>query len=216
MNKGDLTRRRIIAQAAPLFNARGFEGCSMHDVMEATGLEKGGLYRHFADKEELAVEVFHYSLDQAIKTRTDGLDHIPGARAKLEYIIRRFVDLPSPVPGGCPLLNTAVDADDGNPILRNAAREAFAGWQQRLSRIVGKGIRNGEFRSDANPRQLATSIIATLEGALVLSRIEGTRRPLQHAQASLLLLLRMFAAHPPSAQRPPRRSSPKRSIPSAR
>ena len=56
MRKGELTRQRIIAQAAPIFNQRGFAGCSMQDLMEATGLEKGGLYRHFSGKEELAAE----------------------------------------------------------------------------------------------------------------------------------------------------------------
>ena len=54
MSKGQLTRQRIIAQAAPLFNQRGYEGCSINDVMAATGLEKGGIYRHFESKEELA------------------------------------------------------------------------------------------------------------------------------------------------------------------
>src|SRR3984885_6193510 len=60
MTKGESTRQWIIEQAAPLFNQRGFEGCSMQDVLEATGLEKGGVYRHFESKEELAAEVFRY------------------------------------------------------------------------------------------------------------------------------------------------------------
>ncbi len=62
MRKGELTRERIIAEAAPIFNQRGFAGSSMQDVMEATGLENGGLYRHFRSKEELAVESFRYAL----------------------------------------------------------------------------------------------------------------------------------------------------------
>src|ERR1700684_941474 len=103
MNKGEQTRQRIVAAAAPLFNERGFAGCSMQDVMEATGLEKGGLYRHFSSKEELAVEAFRYSLKQATRTRTDGLDHIQGVIPKLEFLIHRFGSTPPPVPGGCPL-----------------------------------------------------------------------------------------------------------------
>ena len=53
MSKGEETRQRIIAQAAPLFNQLGYEGCSLQDIMDATGLEKGGIYRHFGSKEEL-------------------------------------------------------------------------------------------------------------------------------------------------------------------
>ena len=44
------SRQRIVAEAATLFNQRGFEGGSMADLMEATGLEKGGIYRHFSTK----------------------------------------------------------------------------------------------------------------------------------------------------------------------
>ena len=192
--KGDLTRQRIIALAAPLFNRRGFDGCSMQDVMDATGLEKGGLYRHFASKQELAAEAFLYSLDQAIKTRTDGLDHIPGALPKLAWIIRRFVEAPGPVAGGCPLLNTAVDADDGNPTLRKLARKAFADWERRLAAIIAEGIRAGEIRRSAHPDQLANTIIAALEGGLVLSRIHGSHQPLKSVQASLAVLLDSVAA----------------------
>ena len=50
MNKGEMTRQRIIEESAPIFNQRGYAGCSMQDVMEATGLEKGGIYRHFESK----------------------------------------------------------------------------------------------------------------------------------------------------------------------
>jgi len=62
MSKGEATRQRIVEAAAPLFNQRGFAGCSMQDVLDATGLEKGGLYRHFGSKEELAAESFTYAL----------------------------------------------------------------------------------------------------------------------------------------------------------
>src|ERR1700743_3353151 len=52
--RGEATRRRIVKQSAAVFNRRGYSGTSMSELMEATGLEKGGLYRHFASKEDLA------------------------------------------------------------------------------------------------------------------------------------------------------------------
>ena len=66
MNKGEMTRQRIIEEAAPIFNQRGYAGCSMQDVMEATGLEKGGIYRHFESKEELAAEAFKYAISGGV------------------------------------------------------------------------------------------------------------------------------------------------------
>src|SRR6202171_5234257 len=61
MTKGEQTRKKIVEAAAPIFNQRGYEGSSLNDLMEATGLKKGGIYRHFTSKEELAVEAFDYT-----------------------------------------------------------------------------------------------------------------------------------------------------------
>ncbi|HZP05337.1 MAG TPA: TetR/AcrR family transcriptional regulator [Terracidiphilus sp.] len=195
MPKGEVTRQRIIAQAAPIFNQRGFSGCSMQDVMKATGLEKGGLYRHFQSKEELAVEAFRYALGRAVKLRTEHLDRSHGAVKALRSYIQQFVETTGAVRGGCPLMNTAIDADDGNPALRNLAREGFSEWRTRLRRIVEEGIRHGEIRKKTNPRAVANTIIATLEGALMLSRLEEKKTPLKDAQAALDGMLDRLVTH---------------------
>jgi TetR/AcrR family transcriptional repressor of nem operon len=189
MNKGELTRQMIIEKAAPIFNQRGYEGSSLKEILEATGLEKGGLYRHFASKEDLAVEVFRYALANAVKLRTENVEQIEGAVERLRFIIRRFVESRSAIPGGCPLMNTAIDADDGNPTLRRLARRGITDWRMRLSRILEEGMESGEIRRTTEPRQIANTIIATLEGALMISRLEGSNEALQDAQASLETLL---------------------------
>jgi AcrR family transcriptional regulator len=193
MGKGEATRRRIIEQAAPLFNQRGFAGCSMRDVLEVTGLEKGGLYRHFASKEELAAEAFRYALASAVRLRTVEPGPEDGAVEHLRLHIRHFVETPSTTPGGCPLMNTAIDADDGNAVLRGLAHEGVQAWKKRLSGIVKRGIERGEIRDDVAPRMIANTIIAALEGALMISRLEGTRTALKDAQATLGLLLDRIA-----------------------
>lgn len=185
MRKGELTRQRIVAAAAPIFNERGFAGCSMQDVMEVAGLEKGGLYRHFASKEELAAEAFTFSLNQVVKIRTGDLGHIPGSVDKLRYIVERFVETPSPLRGGCPLMNTAIDSDDGNAVLRDLASKAIRDWKSRLEKIVADGMRAGEIRKGTQPRRVSNTLIATLEGALMISRLEGNKQPLKDARATL-------------------------------
>jgi AcrR family transcriptional regulator len=194
MSKGELTRQRIIAEAAPIFNRRGYEGCSMQDILDATGLEKGGVYRHFASKEELAVEAFRYALSNSVKMRTDNLENVHGAVEKLSYVVRRFTEVPSAMPGGCPLMNTAIDADDGNPALRRLARDGIKDWKARLSRIITDGIRNGEVRKNVEPRRIANTVIATLEGALMISRIEDNQQALEDVRASLDTLIRDIEA----------------------
>jgi TetR/AcrR family transcriptional repressor of nem operon len=195
MNKGDITRQRIIATAAPIFNQRGFAGCSMQDIMEATGLEKGGLYRHFQSKEELATEALSYALARSVRSRTDDLKHIDGALAKLRFAVQRFVETPSLMPGGCPLMNTAIDTDDGNLALRKLAQTGLSNWKKRLAVIVNAGRRSGEIRADVEARQIANTMIATLEGALMISRLEGSKQALLDARISLEVLLNCIAAN---------------------
>lgn len=193
MRKGEQTRQRIIETAAPLFNQRGFEGCSMADIMEATSLGKGGIYRYFETKEELAAEVLAFSLLQSRKMRTDDLPDTPSALEKLRAAIHRFVNVPSPIRGGCPLLNAAVDTDDGNAKLRLLVTKALADWRLRLAAMVRQAIDNGELRPETDAETVVDTIIAALEGAQVLSRLDGTRAPLERVQATLDYLLQAMA-----------------------
>jgi TetR/AcrR family transcriptional regulator, transcriptional repressor for nem operon len=185
MTKGETTRQKIVAKAAPLFNQLGFAGCSMQDIMAATGLEKGGLYRHFASKEELAAEVFRYSLERVLGSRLDSMAEIDGAEEKLRFFIAHFVEIHSTIPGGCPVMNTAIDADDGNPALRKLVQEALQHWKTRIAGIVKAGIARGEIRADVAPSSIANIMIAALEGALMISRLEGNRGAMHDAEAML-------------------------------
>jgi TetR/AcrR family transcriptional repressor of nem operon len=118
----------------------------------------------------------------AMDTRFDGMQEIPNAVDRLEQIIRNFRDRRSGlVPGGCPLLNTAIDSDDGNPRLRARARQALKSWSDRLQLIVEEGKRRGEVRADVDSTQLATLIIGTLEGSLMISRLKRDSSPIDLA-----------------------------------
>src|SRR5262250_2265797 len=92
MKKGEATRREIIEKAAPIFNKKGFEGASLSDLMEATGLEKGGIYRHFESKEQLAGEAFDYAWKTAMDRRMAGIETIENSVDRLKQIVRNFRD----------------------------------------------------------------------------------------------------------------------------
>src|SRR5580704_10319972 len=138
MTKGEQTRRRIVQAAAPIFNKRGYEGSSLNDLMEATGLKKGGIYRHFSSKEELAAAAFDFTWEAAWNARLLHVDEKASAIEKLKQLIANFIEHRSPVPGGCPILNTAIDADDGNPVLRARVAKALRSWLSRVQTFVDK------------------------------------------------------------------------------
>jgi TetR/AcrR family transcriptional regulator, transcriptional repressor for nem operon len=182
VRKGQQSRRDIVRKAAPIFNQRGFAGASLSDLMLATGREKGGIYRHFKSKEQLASEAFRYAWSVALEARFAGTHVIPNAVDRLKQVVRNFRDRREGlVPGGCPLLNTAIESDDGNPVLRGQASRALTGCLQRFSEIVEEGKRNAEIRSDVCPNGLATLILGTLEGALMIARLQRNREPLNIA-----------------------------------
>lgn len=173
MRKGERTRQEIIRKAAPIFNQKGYEGAALSDLMAATGLEKGGIYRHFDSKQQLAAEAFDFAWNLALDSRFDGTPTISNTVDRLEQIVRNFWDRRAGlVPGGCPLLNTAIDSDDGNPQLREKARRALGAWLDRLESIIEEGKRRREIRGDIDSAELATLIVSTLEGSLMVSRLQ--------------------------------------------
>jgi len=184
-SKGQKTRERIVAEAANLFNQRGFEGSSMSHVMAATGLEKGGIYRHFSSKEELAAEAFDYAWKSAFETRIHDLEQAPNSIEKLKRFIVNFINGRPAVPGGCPVLNTAIEADDGNLLLRERVRAAWREWRDYLAEIVAAGLKRKEIRPEVDAKQVATLIISSLEGALMIARLERNKEALLTAQSHL-------------------------------
>jgi TetR/AcrR family transcriptional repressor of nem operon len=185
MTKGEQTRRKIVEAAAPIFNKRGYEGSSLSDLMEATGLKKGGIYRHFSSKEELAAEAFDYTWEAAWNARLLHVDEKSNGIEKLKQLIANFVEHRSPVPGGCPILNTAIDADDGNVVLRAHVAKALRSWLSRLQTIVDQAQARGETQPGVDPQTVATLIVALLEGALMMSRIQRNDEALRRVQAHL-------------------------------
>src|SRR6516165_11128027 len=140
MRKGQQTRQDIICKAAPIFNQRGYEGTALSDLMKATGLEKGGIYRHFESKQQLAAEAFDYAWKLAVDARFADTPEIPNTVDRLKQLVRNFEGRRSGlVPGGCPLLNTAIDSDDGNPRLREKAQRALDSWLESLQSIIEEG-----------------------------------------------------------------------------
>ena len=172
MRKGERTKQEIIRKSAPIFNEKGYDGAALSDLMRATGLEKGGIYRHFDSKEQLAAEAFDYAWKVALDTRFEGTQEISNTVDRLKRIVWNFRDQRSGlVPGGCPLLNTAIDSDDGNTKLRAKALAALRSWLKRLQSVIEEGKRRGEILRGVDSSELGTLIISTLEGSLMVSRL---------------------------------------------
>ena len=173
MSKGEQTRDRILARSAQLFNRQGYFGASLSDIMRETGLEKGGIYNHFISKEQLALESFDYAyglVQQRVRNALSGKFNAIERLLAIVSVFQGIVEDP-PVIGGCPILNTAIEADDANEALRDRARSAMNDWRTTIHRIVNKGIERDEIRPGVDADEVASILITTLEGAIMLSNL---------------------------------------------
>jgi AcrR family transcriptional regulator len=184
--KGLKTRQRIVEMAAPVFNRQGFAGASMRDLISATGLEKGGIYNHFGSKEQLALEAYDFAMSRVTNALARSQDDATDAVNRLTRMIQAFGDFARKpaIAGGCPIMNTAIEADDGIPELRDRAKQSMTLWHRLIGRIVKDGIAAGTLAPGTDPYALAALLTAGLEGALMLSRLYGdpayTERVVDH------------------------------------
>jgi len=181
MKKSEKTRLLIIQKAAVLFNQKGYAGTSMKDIMDATGLTKGGIYGNFkkegADKkgvkDEIAVAAFKHAVamvNEETRNRTYVIENSLDKLKAVVYFYKERVMNP-PVEGGCPILNTAIDSDDSQPILRKYVVKAMTYWRERIVKTLEKGKEKKEVIKDVEEEEFATLFIGTLEGGIMMARL---------------------------------------------
>ncbi len=173
MSKAERTRALIIEKTAPIFNKKGYAGTSLNDMTEATGLTKGSIYGNFANKDEVALAVFDYNLSKVNTALANDVARQNTAKDKLLVYVddyERFLSAPFTA-GGCPVLNTAVEADDTNPGLRKKAANALLAWKNKIVQIIEEGKSSREFSSDTDAEQIALTMIATIEGSIMIAKL---------------------------------------------
>ncbi len=176
MSKGDETKAMIIQEAAALFNQQGYAGSSISDIMRVTGLKKGGIYNHFQSKDDLALQAFDYAISQIQKRYRQAWTSKQQSIERLNAIIdvfRIYIDNPEHpiIKGGCPLLNTAIESDDAHPALRERTQKAMNSWRELFRRIIEKGVRKGEIHPNIDADEIASILISTLEGSVMMSKL---------------------------------------------
>jgi TetR/AcrR family transcriptional regulator, transcriptional repressor for nem operon len=200
MSKGDETKAMIVQEAAALFNQQGYAGSSISDIMRVTGLKKGGIYNHFESKDELALQAFDYAIGQIQKRYRQAWASKEHSIERLQAIIdvfRIYIDNPQHpiIKGGCPLLNTAIESDDAHPALKERTQKAMSSWRELFRKIIEKGIKKGEIRPDADADEIASILISTLEGSVMMSKLYSdsihVERAIRHLSNYLNMYLRI-------------------------
>ncbi|MNW44298.1 putative HTH-type transcriptional regulator YxaF [compost metagenome] len=191
MKKGDRTREHIIMKSAAIFNQRGYAGTSLNDIIADTGIKKGGIYRHFTSKDEIALEAYNYAASNVISKFAEAVDRGQSASGRLLAFFRVYEDVVGnpPFVGGCPMQNTAVESDDTHAELRDRARQGLHNHLDMIKSIILNGINSGEFKEDLNADALASFAFSLLEGGILLSKLDGDNKHMQMNTASFAFYL---------------------------
>lgn len=170
---------------------QGYKATSISDITVATGYTKGAIYRHFKNKEKLEEQSLVYLMGVMFEKLRVQIKEKQTASDKLKaiiYFFESYVTKP-PIKGGCPLLNVAIEADDNSPHLRKRAHAILDVLKESIIVILDNGIKFGQLKKDIDKEYYATVIIASLEGAIMMSKLSRTNHDIgmiiRHLEATI-------------------------------
>lgn len=180
MTKAERTKQLIIDKSAPIFNSKGVAGTSLSDILEVTKLAKGSLYVHFENKEAISHAVVDHFVGRKLKLLEATLSRPGSAKEKLFAYLDVFLNPVSPpFDGGCPFLNFGMEADDLDQTIRKKVKKVIDIVQQRIADTVELGITKGELKVTMIPQEFAIKLYAMMEGAVMMTRITGSKKPMK-------------------------------------
>jgi AcrR family transcriptional regulator len=191
--RGRESRERIIECAAALIAERGVDHVGLDDVLSAAGVGKGQLYHYFTDRDalvEAAVARRCGHVQEALVHLFGGLDSL----AELEQALGAFVAIYEETVAGCPIGRIAADVAGRNEGAHRQVAIAFDNWQSLFADLFIRLRARGDLHPDAEPAELATALLASLEGGQILSQTRNDASSLRIAIAAALGHIRTFSA----------------------
>jgi TetR/AcrR family transcriptional repressor of nem operon len=190
--RGRASRERIVERAAELFAERGIAATTVDDVLAAAGAGKGQFYHYFRGRDELAAAAVGFRCAQVVAGLTQALgavSSLAGLEEALEGFIAGFEQAGMP---GCPIGTLATEVAGRNEDARLQAAAGFDAWERLLADALERMRQRGELRADAQPAVLATGLLASIEGGMVLSQARKDMASLRVAVEAGLARVRVF------------------------
>jgi AcrR family transcriptional regulator len=176
--KGESTKKMIIDTAAGLFSKKGFKDVSMTDICEATGLSRGGLYRHFSSTSEIFIRLIstEQSFNERIKAKEKATEILKSALSELEKEIldpKRSLSL---------AIYEFASIDDNRKLFTDLEKKARKKWMD----LISYGIETGEF-NPVDPEEIAELLLYYYQGIRMWSRVTDIKRKSAKNYSNLIL-----------------------------
>jgi AcrR family transcriptional regulator len=184
--KGERTRARIVEAAAALIHERGVAATTLEEVKAAAEVSGSQMYHYFADKDELVQAVIDYQADTIVKHNRQALGSPKGVDAWRQMVVTGVKSTHGK--GGCALGSLGGQLAESDPEARALIAAGFDQWAAAISDGLRSLHADGKLPSDIDPDDLATTLLATLQGGLLLAQVQRSTRPLETAVDTLLAL----------------------------
>ncbi len=190
--RGRASRERIVERAAELFAERGIAATTVDNVLAAAGAGKGQFYHYFRSRDELAAAAVGFRCAQVVAGLSEalgGVSSLAGLEQALAGFVAGFEEAGMP---GCPIGTLATEVAGRNEDARLQAAAGFDAWERLLTDAVERMRQRGELRTEASPAVLATGLLASIEGGMVLSQARKDMTSLRVAVEAGLAQVRSF------------------------
>jgi TetR/AcrR family transcriptional repressor of nem operon len=189
-------RERLIDSAIALIPPRSYAAVSVDDLCSHAGVNKGSFYYFFPTKRDLALAAIERQWSYAQRHVLDPAlapDLPPLERIRRLFRLVATLQCPPGTPSGdvpgCPFGNLAAELGTQDPVIRDKVREVFAGYSAHFERLVREAQAAGELGSLDVPAA-ARSLIAYLEGAMLVAKAYNDASLIEHMGDSAISLLR--------------------------
>jgi TetR/AcrR family transcriptional repressor of nem operon len=173
--EGKSTREVVIEAATRLIHLQGYQKTSIDDVLSASGVGKGNFYHYFKSKEDLGYSILDRVVEAFLQRALEPCFHDrDGARlAQIRCFLGRVRDAQHErnCVGGCVFGNLAAELSDVHEGFRARLAGLFSRWRGRLMQALEEAQRRGEVTDACRPDAVAHFLVASLEGAILLTKL---------------------------------------------
>jgi TetR/AcrR family transcriptional regulator, transcriptional repressor for nem operon len=185
--KGERTRARIIDAAARLIYERGVAGTTLEDIRASAEVSGSQLQHYFAGKDELVQAVIGHQADTITSNqRQADLGGAGGLQAWRDMVISTAKDAGGR--GGCPLGSLGGQLAESDPQARALIATGFEQWSAAISDGLRALHAAGYLEAGLDPDDLAVTLLAAVQGGLLLAQVQRDSRPLETAVDTVLAL----------------------------
>jgi AcrR family transcriptional regulator len=189
--KGDLTRQRLIKTAKKLFHSQGYINTSISEVCRLSGVNRGNLYFHFQNKQDLAIAVLEHALATEMPFLENLMSSEPDPLRRLELMLNGIIsyNVDRKGKGGCLFGNFALEMGDNNREISAGSARFFQVWRDLIAGLLQEAKAKGRLRPDFECQETAQLIMCTMEGALVICKASKDTGQLQRTGDTLIRLI---------------------------